>query len=79
MPERWSSFRSLLTTVTEVGRAHRAAGSGRVLRNAGPRIHFAILSDFVDAPNREMPEDAALLEAARNGIEALNEPLWNLG
>jgi cyclic beta-1,2-glucan synthetase len=41
--------------------------------NSDPCIHFAILSDFVDAPEREMPEDAALLEAARSGIETLNE------
>ncbi len=42
------------------------------LGNLDPRIHFAILSDFVDAPAREMPEDEAILEAARAGIEALN-------
>src|SRR5262245_13914623 len=62
---------TLLTTVTEVDelveRLEVAA-----LANAGPRVHFAILSDFPDAPNREMPEDAAVLEAARVGIEALN-------
>ena len=42
------------------------------LGNLDPRIHFAILSDFADAPAREMPEDEAILEAARAGIEALN-------
>jgi cyclic beta-1,2-glucan synthetase len=42
------------------------------LGNLDPRIHFAILSDFVDAPAQEMPEDEAILEAARAGIEALN-------
>jgi cyclic beta-1,2-glucan synthetase len=42
------------------------------LGNLDPHIHFAILSDFVDAPAREMPEDKAILEAARAGIEALN-------
>ncbi|HUL71931.1 MAG TPA: glucoamylase family protein, partial [Vicinamibacterales bacterium] len=41
--------------------------------NLDPRIHFAILSDFRDAPTRDLPDDAALLEAARTGIEALNE------
>jgi cyclic beta-1,2-glucan synthetase len=45
------------------------------LGNLDPRIHFAILSDFVDAPAREMPEDGAILEAARAGIEALNARL----
>ncbi len=42
------------------------------LGNLDPRIHFAILSDFVDAPARDMPEDEPILEAARAGIESLN-------
>jgi cyclic beta-1,2-glucan synthetase len=42
------------------------------LGNLDPHIHFAILSDFVDAPAREMPEDEAILDAARAGVEALN-------
>ena len=64
----------LLTTVSEVEelleRLEVAA-----LANIDPRIHFAILSDFVDAPRRDMPEDAALIEAARHGIDALNQRL----
>jgi len=42
------------------------------LGNLDPRIHFAILSDFADAPAREMPEDVAILEAAHEGVAALN-------
>ena len=42
------------------------------LGNLDPRIHFAILSDCVDAPARDMPEDQAILSAAREGIDALN-------
>src|SRR6185503_10988875 len=42
------------------------------LGNLDPRIHFALLTDFPDAPAEEMPEDAAILAAARAGIEALN-------
>jgi cyclic beta-1,2-glucan synthetase len=42
------------------------------LGNLDPRIHFAVLSDFVDAPARDMPEDEAILRAAQAGIEALN-------
>ncbi len=45
------------------------------LGNLDPRIHFAILGDYVDAATREMPEDDAILAAARNGIEALNARL----
>jgi cyclic beta-1,2-glucan synthetase len=42
------------------------------LGNLDPHIHFAILSDFVDADACELPGDAPLLAAARAGIEALN-------
>ncbi len=42
------------------------------LGNLDPRVHFAILSDFTDAPAREMPQDEAILGAARAGVEALN-------
>jgi cyclic beta-1,2-glucan synthetase len=45
------------------------------LGNLDPRIHFAILGDYADAAARDLPEDAALLEAARRGIEALNARL----
>ncbi|MGH7339721.1 MAG: GH36-type glycosyl hydrolase domain-containing protein, partial [Candidatus Rokuibacteriota bacterium] len=45
------------------------------LGNLDPRIHFAILGDFADAPAREMPDDAVILAAARAGIVALNERL----
>jgi cyclic beta-1,2-glucan synthetase len=42
------------------------------LGNLDPHVHFALLSDFVDAPARDMPGDAALLDAARAGVTALN-------
>ncbi len=42
------------------------------LGNTDPCIHFALLSDFVDADSAQLPGDAALLDAARAGIEALN-------
>ena len=43
--------------------------------NLDPRIHFAILTDFTDAPAREMPEDEVVLAAVRSGVEALNARL----
>jgi len=43
------------------------------LRNAPPHLHFALLTDFVDAPQEHMPEDDALLEQAKLGIQALNK------
>ncbi len=45
------------------------------LGNLDPRIHFALLGDLPDASARELPGDAAILAAARSGIEALNARL----
>jgi cellobiose phosphorylase len=42
------------------------------LANRDANLHFALLTDFRDATQEEMPEDAALLEQAREGIEALS-------
>ena len=44
----------------------------QALGNLDPHIHFAILSDFLDAPGETQPHDAEILEAARDGIDALN-------
>jgi cyclic beta-1,2-glucan synthetase len=43
------------------------------LANRDQNIHFALLGDFADANAPELPEDRAILEAARNGIEELNQ------
>ncbi|HEX9052216.1 MAG TPA: glucoamylase family protein, partial [Anaeromyxobacter sp.] len=45
------------------------------LGNLDPRVHFAILGDFADAAARDQPGDAAILAAARGGIEELNARL----
>jgi cellobiose phosphorylase len=45
----------------------------RYLGNRDPNLHFALLTDFPDAPQCEMPQDAALLAAAVAGIQRLNQ------
>src|SRR5438094_3945520 len=45
------------------------------LGNVDPRIHFAILGDFADAPTAELPADDEILDAARAGVLALNARL----
>jgi cyclic beta-1,2-glucan synthetase len=45
----------------------------RYLANRGANLHFALLTDFVDAPSETMPGDADLVRLAREGIEELNE------
>ena len=62
---------TLLDSVERVGDliAHLEV---QALGNIDPHIHFAILSDFRDAPTETLPHDAEILEAARAGIAALN-------
>ena len=43
------------------------------LANQDEHLHFALLGDFADAPAEEMPDDAALLDVAVNGIAELNK------
>lgn len=40
--------------------------------NSDRHLHFALLTDFKDAPAENMPEDEDLLLLAENGISALN-------
>jgi cyclic beta-1,2-glucan synthetase len=42
------------------------------LRNPDPNLSFALLTDYGDAEQETMPEDAGLLERARAGIASLN-------
>lgn len=44
----------------------------RYLANRDACLHFALLSDFMDAPSEVLEQDAALLLLARQSIEALN-------
>lgn len=44
----------------------------RYLANCDGNIRFGIFSDFSDAPEKDMPEDAKLLDIAIKGIDALN-------
>ena len=43
------------------------------LANPEEHLHFAILSDFVDAATETLPEDAEILAAAVAGVETLNQ------
>jgi cyclic beta-1,2-glucan synthetase len=45
----------------------------RYLGNRDPNLFFALLTDFRDAPEQTLPDDAALLAYARAAVEALNE------
>ncbi|MFI5256908.1 MAG: glucoamylase family protein, partial [Gemmatimonadales bacterium] len=43
------------------------------LANDGPEIRFALLGDFLDAPHPDEPGDDAIVQAAVEGVRALNE------
>ncbi|HMG74377.1 MAG TPA: glucoamylase family protein [Pyrinomonadaceae bacterium] len=43
------------------------------LANQDAHLHFALLSDFADGPTEEMAGDKEILDAARAGIEQLNQ------
>ena len=62
---------TLLTSVSQVEALveHLAVVA---LGNLDANLHFAILSDLADAPERHLPADDAILEAARTGIATLN-------
>jgi cyclic beta-1,2-glucan synthetase len=62
---------TLLTSVERVGELLEHV-EVLALGNLDPRVHFAILSDFTDAAGLEMPQDEAILSAARAGVAALN-------
>ncbi|HEX6270207.1 MAG TPA: glucoamylase family protein [Anaerolineales bacterium] len=42
------------------------------LGNSDSNIRFALLTDFVDAPQKELPGETHLIEQAKRGIEQLN-------
>ena len=45
----------------------------RYLANRDDNLYFALVTDFKDAPEQAMDDDEALIEAARAGVEALND------
>ncbi|HEX3871682.1 MAG TPA: cyclic beta 1-2 glucan synthetase, partial [Pirellulales bacterium] len=45
----------------------------RYLANRDEGLHFALLTDFIDAPTGTMPADAELVRQVRAGIERLNQ------
>ncbi len=67
---------SLLKNMTELESLLRQL-ENHFLGNADPGIHFALLTDFVDAPEKELPGEAQLIEQARMGIEQLNARYGN--
>ncbi|MDQ3287791.1 MAG: cyclic beta 1-2 glucan synthetase [Pseudomonadota bacterium] len=73
-----SSARTLVVVPTMFGTAQALqalteALEVRFLANRDANLGFALLTDFFDAAQQVLPGDAALLEAARHEIDALNQ------
>jgi cyclic beta-1,2-glucan synthetase len=73
-----AEFRTVVVVPTLLGSVaavHEALGNLEVqfLANRQRRLHFAVLSDFPDGPAETGPDDDAIVEAARQGVGALND------
>ena len=63
---------TLFGSVEDVGEALENL-EVQYLANREPHLHFAVLSDFTDAPAETQPDDDAIITAALDGVRALNE------
>jgi cyclic beta-1,2-glucan synthetase len=73
-----AEFRSAVVVPTLFGgvaAVHEALANLEVqfLANREPNLHFALLSDFTDAPTEKADDDDAIVAAAAEGVRALNE------
>ena len=72
-----TQFRTLVVVPTMLTNAQNVAElleamETRFLANRDDSLHFALLTDFRDAPTERLPEDESLLRIVSKGIEALN-------
>ena len=79
VPEELRTLVVVPTLLTSVAGARELVEHLEVLAlaNLDPHVHFAILGDFADAPEPQMPDDDEILAAAREGIESLNAAAAN--
>ncbi len=75
VPAEYRTVVVIPTLFGSVDDVHEALENVEVqfLANREAHLHFAILSDFTDAPQEVMPGDAAIVAAAVEGVRALNE------
>ena len=68
---------TMLTSATSVEHLVEAL-EVRFLANRDERLHFGLVTDFLDAHQESLPEDGPLLQLAQTRIEELNEK-YDLG
>jgi len=77
-----SEYRTIVVVPTMLSNAEAVADlldglEVRYLANRDEHLHFALLTDFLDAPEEVMPQDAELVRLAKEGIEQLNQKYEN--
>ncbi len=74
IPAEYRTMVVVPTMLTRLDEVDRLIGSLEIhhLSNRGAHLHFALLTDFCDALTEVTPEDAPLVERARQGVEQLN-------
>ncbi|MGB6977521.1 MAG: glucoamylase family protein [Gammaproteobacteria bacterium] len=75
IPAKWRTLvvvPAMLGSVAEVESLTEAL-EVRFLGNRDNHLHFALLTDFNDAPQEHMPDDSALLALAQERVVALNK------
>ncbi len=74
VPEKFRTIVVVPTLLTSLGDVEEQLERLEVhyLANPDGDVRFALLSDWVDAPQETLPEDEAILTAARAGIARLN-------
>ncbi len=74
VPDDAKTLVAIPSLLSSVGHAQRLLDDLeiRYLANRDRNLRFALLTDFVDAPEAALDSDAAILEAAVVGIETLN-------
>jgi cellobiose phosphorylase len=75
IPPEWHTAVVVPTLIGSVDSVREAVEHLEIqfLANRDAHLHFALLTDFLDAPSETMPDDAAILDAAADGIAALNK------
>ena len=74
VPEEYRTAVVIPTLFGSVDAVHDALENLEVqfLANRDAHLHFAVLSDFTDAATETLESDAAIIEAAIDGVRALN-------
>ncbi len=80
IPEKYATMVVIPTLLPNAERVHDLLEQIEVhyLANREKNIYFGIVGDFIDATEKELPEDNSIVETAITGIKGLNEKYGEL-